>query len=492
MGGDTLQAILERFDTKELERMMLSDPDLYAQLAASFWSFQPRPDRPELFDEQTSFFKSRDAVAFLLGGNGSGKTEAAAAKVAHFLLQDQPAPRRDTPFWVVSNTYYQVCAVCWGEKLHGKQYIPDGDVDWDRVRWISQAEGWPRSVPLKPWVGRPETNWVLEFHSYEQGRKHLQARSIGGFWLSEQFTWDVFQEVLRGCRDYMFLGGQVAEFTPIDPELCLELEKLLDDWPKDWGLYRLNTELNRPNLADGWYENFLAAIPDEMRATRLTGALAIYEGAIFQSFSPSVHVVEDAMPGQGGRMYCGIDWGASAEHPLAAVWGWRTDWGEWLIFDEYWSNRQDITLRDHFEAIRERNKQWGISAEIYADNENAMAIAQFGQWGVPIAGARKDVLDSIDMIRSLLKVQLATNKPRLQIASRCKHLIEEIRKYRWEKRKNIGGGVPPARPIKRDDDCVDALRYMIYTAEKHIGKPPGALTYRPEPARHGVRLTRTR
>ena len=221
-----------------VERLGLSP----GALTSGWLWFLPRRDRPELFDQQESFFYSRDQVAFLLGGNGSGKTEVAAAKVGRFLVSWQEPPRRDTPFWIVSNSYQQVCAVCWQEKLFGRQFIPHDCIDWSRVRWLAPAQNWPLVVPLRPWPNG--NNWVLEFKSYEQGRRQLQARSIGGFWLSEQFTWDVFQEVLRGCREYMFPGGQIAEFTPVDPELCSHLEEILDNLPAGWGVYRLNTECN--------------------------------------------------------------------------------------------------------------------------------------------------------------------------------------------------------------------------------------------------------
>jgi len=464
----------------------------------AFLEFRPREDRPDLFDQQTAFYESRDAVAFLLGGNASGKTEAAAAKAARFLLRDQPPPRRDTPFWIVSNTYEQVCSVCWGEKLHGRRHIPDCEVDWSRVRWLNSSLGWPMQVPLKPWPGRPEANWLLELKSYEQGRKHLQARSIGGFWLSEQFTWDVFQEVLRGCREYMFPGGQIAEFTPIDPELCIELERLWDDPPAGWGFYRLNTQRNRA-VAEDWLASFLAAVPDEMRATRLTGALAVYEGTIFQTFNPAVHVVDLSRPaddqaagGLAGRVYCGIDWGASAEHPLVCLWGRRTDWGDWTILAEYWSNRQDLTLADHWREIRRISQDLAVEPPTYADTENPLAISQFAAWGCPIQGARKDVLDSIDCIRSLLKVQQSTGRPRLVISRRCTHLIEQMRKYRWDRKKQPTGRLAPPRPLKRDDDCVDALRYMVYSVERHVGRAPGSMTYRARGREHGVRFRRTK
>ncbi len=456
-----------------------------------FVTFRPRPDRPEAFDQQHSFCYERVPMAILVGGNGSGTTTAAAFKTALFLLSQQPPPRKDTPFWIVSETYDQVCSVCWLEKLHGMQLIPDSEVDWRRVSWIDRRRIWPRAVPLKPWPGRPGRNWMLEFKSYEQGRRALQGRAIGGFWLSEQFPEDVLVEVLRGCREFMFPGGQFAEFTPVDPELCLWLERVIDEPPPGWKVYRCNTELNT-SLADGWLESFKSQLSSEMAATRLTGALPIWEGVIFASFNPAVHVVpeeEVALP-PGARHFKGIDWGGSHQHPFACVWGCQDGTGSWLIYDEYWNNRGDLTPLDHVEAVRQIDRRWGWGqdeeatwGEAYADPSRPDLINLWRQEGFPVmptAGATGSrVLESIETVRSLLNQQVA-GRPKILISSRCRHLVEEMRKYRWKPRSERAlrtAGDPPLQPLKKDDDTVDALRYMIHSVEKQRGQPPGSADY---------------
>jgi hypothetical protein len=122
---------------------------------SSYHTFIPRPDRPEQFDQQYGFCWAKDSVSFLVGGNASGTTCAAAYKTGKFLIELQEPPRRDTPFWVIAESYEQVCAVCWGEKLHGQQFIPNCEVDWENVSWVSRKDGWPKNVPLKPWKGKP-------------------------------------------------------------------------------------------------------------------------------------------------------------------------------------------------------------------------------------------------------------------------------------------------------------------------------------------------
>jgi len=484
---------------EDIAAILSADPTWWETeelLRSTGWAtFTPRPDRPELFDQQHSFVYNRDLVSFMIGGNASGTTTCAAAKTSKFLLEQQPPPRKDTPFWVVSNTYDMVCGVCWEEKLHGMQLIPDCEVQRDKISWVSERRGWPKSVPLKPWPGRPGKNWTIEFKSFEQGRAAMQARSLGGFWLCEQFPSDIFLEILRGCREYMFPGGQFAEFTPIDPELALWVEKVMD----------CNTELNRTNLADGWFDAFFGAVSEEMKDTRMTGALASFEGVIYPTFHPAVHVFDGPLDApRGVQWYRGIDWGASEGHPFVCLLGYKDGMGDWTIVDEYWNNAQNNVVSDHVEAITAMSAKHGwpvrydartqraeqkrdhvFYRQTFADPSRPDMHNEFAKYGIPTMYAINDVYKGIECVRRHLKVRPSTNRPGLRIHARCKHTIEEMRKYRWVKTRkaseygssNVG---PVARPIplKRDDDTVDSLRYLLISVASQQGETPDSMSHR--------------
>lgn len=464
---------LKRFLSRDDVQKFLEDLENVA-----YFNFVPRPDDPANFDQQYSFCYNRDPVSFLIGGNAAGTTEAAAFKTALFVLQQQEPPRPDTPFWILSNTYQQTCATCWQEKLLGHGHIPESEIDFDRISWISRGKGWPERVPLKPWVRGSKNNWCLEFKSYGQGRQALQARSIGGFWFSEQFPADVFLEVLRGCREYMFAGGQFCEFTPIDPVLCVWVEKIMQDPPRGWKFYRCNTQKNKDNLADGWFDQFFASVSDEMIQTRMTGALATFEGVIYPSFNPSIHVVDKVDFPRGVFYYRAIDWGASEEHPFVCLWGYVDGEGVWTIYDEYWSTDQTRLLSDHIREIETRSREWGYPPNyaqnphygaLFADPSRPDNIAAFSAAGVWIEPANNDVYRGIEAVRVALKYDKRKERAGIRIHKNCVHLIDEMRTYRWRRSKKaesanlLNPAVAAPAPLKRDDDTADALRYMIYS-----------------------------
>jgi hypothetical protein len=111
----------------------------------------------------------------------------------------------------------------------------------------------------------------------------------------------------------------------------------------------------------------------------------------------------------------------------------------------------------------------------FADPSRPGEINAFSMYGIPTLPAVNRVYDGINLVRSLLKIQPTSGRPRLFIAKRCKHLIDELRKYRWRKsRKPTDGNflnpaVAAPQPLKREDDAPDALRYLIASYDRGRG-----------------------
>ncbi|MBE41825.1 MAG: hypothetical protein CL480_11050 [Acidobacteria bacterium] len=425
--------------------------------------------------------------------HNSGTSEAAAYKLAQFVLNRQEAPRPDTPFWVVGPRIDQTIKTFWKEKLYGHGHIPQTEVDWRRIRWHSEKQALPISVPLLPWPrGRGEnqrSNWCIEFRSFAEGAAVMTAESIGGFCCTEPFPRELLTEIMRATREYNYPGSKFFELTPVDPTLTYWIEEMVveDKVPPTWKFYRCNTESNvaDPNSVVGraWSDEFFASVSQEMTETRKTGAFASYEGLIYQTFNRAIHVVDD-MPIPRAEVIHkrGIDWGASEDHPLAVVFGYKDSLGIWNIYGEYHSTDQGKLWKDHCEAICAMYP-WIVGhpcfRQSYGDPSRPDLFREFNSNGIPVTTANNRVYEGIESVRKCLKVHPLIG-PQIRVASWCKQTIKEFFTYRWE--KSSGRGLNPKaakpQPLKKYDDCMDALRYLIHTdARSTTG---GAASYRTE------------
>lgn len=483
--------------------------------SSPLYSFEARPDRAELFDEQTGFIESRAKLSVCMGGTGSGKTETAAHKAARLMLWDQPPPRPDTPFMVLSDTYRQVGNICWKEKL--ARIIPPDQVDWDRCEWWRPKQNLPLVINLKPWPGT-DHNWSIEFRALEQGREAFQGRSIGGFWVSEQFDFEIFEELIGRCRDTWYDGAHLVEFTPIDPDLAIPMEERFDQWVagelEDWAFFRLNTNLNT-NISASWKKSYWTTVSAEILDTRQTGAFPNFLGTIYTNFNPSVHALDDAqwadrfghpLPGrycdweefkaampQGLFYRRGLDWGESIEHPFIVLWGCKDAGGNWAIYDEYVEDTGTVLYEDRREEMKLR-WPWPLNnpyfGETYADPSRPLLIQEFSCDNILTSPAANAVENGIEYVRNLLKVNKLTRRPQLVIhKGNCPRLIKELRKYRWVRGVTEGKNPHVARavPLKFQDDCPDALRYLVYSDRSRGEAAPSALFVSGAPDRHGVR-----
>lgn len=480
----------------------LLDEDILAikeEAEQAYFHWKPRPDDPPRYDQQSGFINSRTkGVAFLVGGNGAGTTEAAMFKTARFLMSTPP-PRKDTPFWIIGDDYEQAMAVCWGEKLHGHGHIPRSEVDWDRVVWYQERMNYPFKVPLKAWPGRPHKNWTLEFKSYEQGRRKMQAKSLGGFCFTEQFPWELLVEVLRGCREYNFPGSKFCEFTPVDPSLTYQLEEMEREQklPPGWEIYRANTEVAMEfgHVDKSWFSEFFGTMSPEEIETRKIGAWASFAGQIYKGFNPMIHCVETMEIPPGCHHRRAIDWGAGPENPLVCLWGARNGLGQWFIYDEYWSTDQEKDVLQHLAEIEKRWEwpEWSdFHGATYADPSSLDCIRLAQHYGFPnMMFGRNAVYEGITCVRRHLKMLEAIKQPKLIIhRRRCPNLVREMGTYRWIKGTESTNNPrdPRPEPLKYDDHAVDALRYMLFSEESYGGGHYGSRSKVFDAKGHGIQF----
>lgn len=477
-------AAATRLSADQIKRLLDSGREdlvrAYRQSLTPLELFEPRPDETEEFDQQAAFIESKARFSICLGGTGSGKTEAAAIKTARY-LNGTPPPRRRCPFWVIGDTFEQVCSVCWDEKL--EKYIHPSQIL--SIDWYKQQRNWPFAVTLRHPDNPKEPGWEIAFKSYSQGRHHMQGRSIGGYWFNEEVPFDIVKEVQGRTREYGSPGW--ADFTPIEVR-SPEWPDFYDDPPAGWQFFHLNVEKNQ-HLAPGWAEEYLAMFPEDERETRRIGVFASYVGQVFKEWKKPLHVITPQWRERGGQWptllgpdgelivprdwsrFRGIDFGFN--NPFCCLWVAKDRDGRYYVYDEHYESQR--LLAHHAAQIHKRywDKSNPHCLKTYSDHQ-AQERHEMNQLGVYCTPANKRNLPArVSYLRSLMMVQ-KDGLPRLFVHERCVNLIKEIRGYHWPDEIGTGSRTrnPKDLPVDHANHAIDCLGYVCFSDFMGTSKAP--------------------
>lgn len=475
---EELNLLLSAADDRELS--------VLNQILHPYYSFQSREDDPADFDQQTAFVEDFDSkFAICLGGTGSGKTLAAAHKTARYVLE-RPPQRPRLPFWIIGESFDQICQAAWVEKL--ATIIPPECIAG--YEWYRTKRRWPYAVMLHHPTIPNEIGWILEFKSYEQGFGGMKAVSIGGYWCNEELPYHLLFEIQGRCRDYSSPGW--ADFTPVeckDPEWI----EAYDDPPKGWTFYHLNNMRNTAKAENAeqsiaeWAEGYLETIPEDLREMRQYGKFTALRGAVFKEFRRSTHVIEPFRIPRDWRKIRGLDFGFN--NPTACVWVARDNDGNYYAYDEHYMAQ--TTICDHAKAIHKRewdyNQPW--YGPTYSDHD-AQCRGEYAINKLPCTPARKDRNAGIEILRSLM-LPGRNGKPRLFIFNNCKNLIREVVGYKYP--EGTTGKNPKDEPLDLNDHTVDALRYAIFSDySRGLDHKPESKKIIADHRRHGLQFSRTK
>jgi len=434
---------------KKLLQLYLQDP---------YYSFRARPDRPEVFDEQDGFVNSKfNGISCCVAGNASGKSYSAAYKVARF-LRTTPPPTDLCKYFVASQTMQMVGAL-WQEKL--SRFIPIEMIE--SVNYWNSKECHPKTVIFKPHANG--NRWMINFRSYEQGRKSFQAISeCAGYYLDEQLpSLNLLSEIDTRTREFSYPGSKIYVLTPLEPDQ--DLQERFDNPSKFpfWSFFRQNAEMNFEmgginNLQ--WLEN----TPEDMRETRRIGDFAQFSGQIFKEFNEREMCIPEKVLPAGTVYYRSVDFGYS--HDTACILIGKTPSDEVYIMKEWSASKMLIgdkvktilDLMPHPDAALQKHPSL-LRMTTFADPADAQQRAEFAKLGLHTVPAKKEPVSySIEIVRR----RMAGKK--LYIFDNCKKLIKEIKNYRWRESSRMGDDAKE-RPIKRGDDLVDCMRMACFSLE---------------------------
>jgi len=191
------------------------------------------------------------------------------------------------------------------------------------------------------------------------------------------------------------------------------------------------------------FERAKRSLPDHQFKLRYEGIFGKPEGLIYPDFA-DWHACDDfAIPKDEWRTAGGIDFGQA--NPFVALKGAIDPVKDILyIYAEYYMARE--TYDKH---------QQNLSPDItyFADPSGAQDIAELQARGFDLQQANNDVQAGINMVADRIK----TN--RLRVFKSCIHTIDEFSLYQYDRNQTTGEWKD--KPLKVNDHCMDALRYLV-------------------------------
>lgn len=168
------------------------------------------------------------------------------------------------------------------------------------------------------------------------------------------------------------------------------------------------------------------------------------QGLVYKEFSREKHVT-DLVPRYRKERILGVDFGWT--NPTAVLTG---DIDE---FDNYWITQEWYrTGKTNIEIIEYCKSQ--LPNVVYPDPAEPDRIEEMRRHNLNVRDVNKDIEAGINKVRELFKAN------KIKIHSSCHNLINELETYSYPERK--ANSNEPELPIKENDHCVDAARYMLF------------------------------
>ncbi len=190
------------------------------------------------------------------------------------------------------------------------------------------------------------------------------------------------------------------------------------------------------------------------------GLWCLAEGAIFDFFDRKIHVLPKP-PAAAEYWIASIDYGTV--NPFACVLvgvstGKYTQTGKrmWAEKEYYWDPKvkgRQKTNSEFAADVQEFLEPYGIK-NLYIDPSAEAFQLELRRKGLHPIHANNAVEDGIQIMTSEMK------KGNFYICDECVNLIREMESYVWDSRAADKGY---DQPLKKNDHCVDACRYLLAT-----------------------------
>jgi PBSX family phage terminase large subunit len=229
----------------------------------------------------------------------------------------------------------------------------------------------------------------------------------------------------------------------------------------DPNYYALHFTLDdNPYVDDNYKQRIRDSLSGLFYKRNYLGLWCLAEGAIFDFFDPKIHVVSRA-PRAAEYYVAGIDYGTSNNFAcmlMGVNTGISTQTGvqRWFekeyVWDSHKMGRQK-TNSEYADDVQDFLEPYGVKS-VYIDPSAASFRLELRRRGIHVVDADNDVFNGLSFMCSEMQ------KGSLLVHKDCQVMIKELQSYCWDSKKAERG---EDVPLKKNDHCVDAGRYVCFT-----------------------------
>ncbi len=434
-----------------------------------FYSYFPDDGslRRELYTQHVKFFEAggKYRERAFVAANRVGKTDAGSYELTCHLTGEYPkwwtGRKFDRPVtaWVAGTTNTTVRDILQNKLLgrlkkstvrgeddvvvgRGTGMIPGANILDTRPR-----SGIPDAVELIYVKHKTGGTSIVQFKSYESGRKSFEGVEQDILWLDEEPELDIYTECLM--RTMTNNGIVMLTMTPLMGLSSVVLNFLPSgQLPPDGlheGRYVVMCDWDQaPHLTEEAKKELWASIPPYQRDARSKGIPQLGSGQIYPVPESEIVVEPYVIPENWRKVY-GLDVGWKR---TAAVWIAENPVDKtWVAWSEHYQGQMEPGV--HASSIRARGgKIPGVidpAARGRTQNDGTQLTQQYRDLGLTLTLA-KNAVDS-----GLYEVWQALSGGQLKIFKTLSNLLYEYRVYRRDEKGHI---------VKENDHLMDALRYV--------------------------------
>lgn len=207
----------------------------------------------------------------------------------------------------------------------------------------------------------------------------------------------------------------------------------------------------------------------------ILGEWTLAEGTVYDCFDTdknTYEVLPDIVRQKEIIPYYGADYGINNPMVYLKIYIFKeaqsSSYCVYVDDEYYYDGRNSLRQKSDDEYVNDFKKFANSDTEYYRsliiDPTASSLIVSLKKEGILVQKAKRtrntndkkvdSVLDGIRLVYTLI------NNGNLKINKRCKNLLKEMVSYSWDIKASERG---EEKPIKQNDHCLDALRYVIYT-----------------------------